>query len=175
MHGTETGVHRSSSVSLEMLAVQAFADEEWESSQLAARLRVRLHRRVLDREIAAGAPLDSDPARALRALQLTGAPERRRIARCLANILEAADERHADPESPVTLNHADVLVARHQIVALIEVLRSEQAVAARGAALARLLIVERRSPMLCESSERTVQQAVSEALVALQAGDRAGL
>ena len=71
------------------------------------------------------------------------------------------------PASHVRLNHADVLAARHGIVALIEVLRSEQTVTARGVALARLLTVERGSPMLCEGSRRTVQHAVSEALAAL--------
>jgi hypothetical protein len=137
------------------------------STQLSARIRLRLHRRVLDREIAAGAPVHTDPARALRALQLTGATERLRVAASLGNILEAADERHADQASHVRLNHADVLAARPGIVALIEVLRSEQTVTARGIALARLLTEERGSPMLCESSGRTVQQAVSEALAAL--------
>ena len=137
------------------------------SAQLGARIRLRLHRRVLDREIAAGAAVRTDPVRALRALQLTGATERLRVAASLGNILEAADERHADPASRVRLNHAHVLAARHGILALIEVLRSEQTVTARGVALARLLTEERGSPMLCERSGRTVQQAVSEALAAL--------
>ncbi len=137
------------------------------SAQFSARIRARLHRRVIDREIAAGAIIDVDPARALRARQLTSATERRCVATSLRNILEAADERHADPASPVRLNHADVLAARHGIVALIEELRSEQTVTARGVALARLLTVERSSPMLCEGSQRTVQHAVAEALSAL--------
>jgi len=45
------------------------------------RLRVWIKQRVLDREIAAGLQLDSDAARALRAQQLTGTTERRRVAR----------------------------------------------------------------------------------------------
>ena len=137
------------------------------SAQLSARIRVRLHRRVLDRELAAGAAVDADPARALRALQLTGETERQCVATSLRNIVEAADERHADPASQVRVNDAEVLAARHGIVALIDVLRTEQAVTARGVALARLLVVERHSPMLCERSRHTVQQAVAEALAAL--------
>ena len=155
-------------MSLGLIAAQDLASSgEAAPAQLSARIRVRLHRRVLDREIAAGAVVDADPARALRALQLTGPSERRCVAASLGNILEAADERHADPASHVRLNHADVLAARRGILALIEVLRSEQTVTARGVALARLLTEERRSPMLCEGSGRTVQQAVSEALAAL--------
>jgi hypothetical protein len=136
-------------------------------AERGARIRARVHRRVIDREIAAGAAVDADPARALRAEQLTSVAERRGVAACLWNILEAADERHADPGSHVRLNHADVLAARHGIVALIESLRSEQTVSVRGVALARLLTVERRSPMLCEGSGRRVRDAVSEALAAL--------
>ena len=153
---------------MSLIAAQDLASSgEAAPAQLSTRIRVRLHRRVLDREIAAGAGVDADPARALRALQLTGPSERRCVAALLGNILEAADERHADPASHVRLNHADVLAARRGILALIEVLRSEQTVTARGVALARLLTEERRSPMLCEGTGRTVQQAVSEALAAL--------
>ncbi len=137
------------------------------AAEFSARIRARVHRRVIDREIAGGAVVDGDPARALRAQQLTGVTERRCAATSLRNILDAADERHADPASHVRLNHADVLAARHGIVALIEVLGSEQTVTARGVALARLLAVDRDSPMLSERSGRTVQQAVSEALGAL--------
>ncbi len=92
---------------------------------------------------------------------MTGVAERRCVAASLWTILEAADERHADPASPVRLNHADVLAARDGITALIEILRSEETVAARGVALARLLTVERGSPMLCEGSGRAVRDAVS--------------
>jgi hypothetical protein len=155
-------------VSLGVITAQDLpSSRESAPAQFSARIRARVHRRVLDREIAAGAVVDADPARALRAQQLTGATERRCVATSLRNILDAADERHADPASHVRLNHADVLAARHGIVALIEVLRSEQPVTARGVALARLLTVERDSPMLSEGSRRTVQQAVSEALGAL--------
>ena len=133
------------------------------------RLRVRLRQRILDREIAVGLSPDADRDRALRARQLTSMAERGRVAACLAIILEAADERHADPASPLKLNHAQVLAARHEIVALIDVLRGEQAVCARGVALARMLVQDNRSLLLIARAGRTVQQAVHEALAALQA------
>ena len=89
-------------MSLELIAAHAATPSgEAASAQLSARIRLRLHRRVLDREIAAGAHAHGDPARALRALQLTGATERLRVAASLGNILDAADERHADPASAV--------------------------------------------------------------------------
>ncbi|OAI40347.1 hypothetical protein AYO39_01505 [Actinobacteria bacterium SCGC AG-212-D09] len=131
------------------------------------RLRVWIRRRVLDRELASGIQPESDSARALRARQLTSRDERCRVAACLANILEAADELHADPASPLRLNHAEVLAARHEIVALIDALRSDRAVAARGVALARLLTDGGGSPLLRPQRGRTVQQAVSRAIAAL--------
>jgi hypothetical protein len=150
-----------------MTAGNRAVSNEVAPAQLGARVRARLHRRVIDREIAVGVVVGADPARALRAQQLTSPAERRCVAASLRNILEAAEERHADPASHVRLNHADVLRARHGIVTLIEILRGDQTVAARGVALARLLTVERASPMLWSSTQRSVQDAVCEALAAL--------
>lgn len=136
-------------------------------SDRGLQLRVRLRRRVLDREIAAGIRPDGDPARALRAEQLRSMAERGCVAVVLSNILEAADERHADPGSPLKLNHAEVLAARHEIVALIETLQGDQVVAARGVALARMLTEAGSSPLLHVRPGRTVQEAVSQAVAAL--------
>jgi hypothetical protein len=137
------------------------------NAQRPLRLRVRMRRRSLDRQIAAGLRPDSDAELALRSLQLTSTHERRCIATALMNILEAADERHADPASRLRLNHAEVLVARHEIIALISALRSEQELAARGIARARLLTEAGDSPMLHAEPGRTVRQATSEAISAL--------
>lgn len=131
------------------------------------RLRVRIRRHVLDREIGSGLQPGSDAARALRARQLTSPAERCCVAAALASVLEAADERHADPASLLRLNHAEVLAARHEIVALIEALRGDRAVAPRGVALARLLVDGSGSPLLCPQRGRSVRQAVSQAIGAL--------
>ena len=98
---------------------------------------------------------------------MTDTTERRRLARSLASIREAADERHADPAAPLKLSHAQVLSARYELVALIEILHGESAVAARGVALARQLIDFSASPLLRANTRHTVRQAVSEALAAL--------
>ncbi len=148
------------------LTLPAWATSPRSTVHLRSRLRARLRQRVLDREIAVGL-LDGDPARTLRASQLTGDAERHALAACLANIIDAADERHADPSSRLKLNHAEVLAARHEIVALIGALRSERRVNARGVALARRLIDDSCSPLLSVRAGQTVQQAVSEAATAL--------
>ena len=89
------------------------------------------------------------------------------MAAALASLLEAADERHADPASRLMLNHAEVLAARHEIVALVAALRSERVLAVRGIALARRLTEAGDSPMLHAEPGRSVQQALSEAISAL--------
>lgn len=138
-----------------------------DNNQRWLRFRVLLRRRALDREIARGLPLEADAERALRARQLTSRSERCCVAACLANILEAADERHADPASSLRLCHAAVLANRPMIVDLIDALRSERVLTARAIALARVLTQDARSPLFSSRPDRTVAQAVSEAVAAL--------
>ncbi len=148
------------------LALPGWATAPASSTHLPSRLRVRLRQRVLDREIASGL-LEGDADRVLRGRQITSPAERHRVAALLANILDAAEERHADPASPLKLNHAEVLAARHGIVALITTLRSDRRVNPRGVALARALVDDGRSPLLRARAGRTVERAVSEAATAL--------
>jgi hypothetical protein len=102
-----------------------------------------------------------------RARQLTSSPERCRVAASLADILKAADERHADPSAPLNVSHAEVPAARHEIVALIQAPRSERPVDPRGVALARQLIQSNGSPLSRARANHTVQEAVSKATAAL--------
>ena len=154
--------------SLELIAVQGTSSAlQIRLLDRGLRLRVRIRQRVLDREIAAGLRTDSDAARALRAQQLTSAPERRRVAASIARILETADERHAEPAANLTVVDAQVLAARHGLVVLVDALRGEGAVSARGVALARQLIESVGSPLLRAQPGLTVQQAVSKTIAAL--------
>ena len=98
---------------------------------------------------------------------MTSAPERRRVAASIARILETADERHAEPAANLTVVDAQVLAARHGLVVLVDALRGEGAVSARGVALARQLIESVGSPLLRAQSGLTVQRAVSETIAAL--------
>lgn len=130
-------------------------------------MRVRLTRRILDDQIAEGSGVDRSPALSLRANQLSRAAERYAVAACLANILDAAEECQVDPGSRLMLDHAAVIASRADIVALIEVLRSETAVDVRGVALARLLTERRTSPLFRACSGRTLEQAITEIADAL--------
>jgi hypothetical protein len=126
------------------------------------RLRVRLDQRALDREIANGVRLETNPLLELRARQLSSTAERHAIAAGLANILDAADECQDDPASQVAVNYRPVIAARRRIFALIELLRSESAVDVRGIALARLLTQDRTGPLFRPCANGTLEQAVTE-------------
>ena len=134
-----------------------------------ARLRVWAERRVLDGELARGLDPEEDDLRALRARQLTAPPARRCVAACLSNILDACEERHSDPSARLQLRHAEVLAARHEIVAVVEGLRSSTPVTAQGVALARQLIDDGSSPLLRAHAGLTVADAVAQTLRALPA------
>ena len=127
------------------------------------RLFVRLRRRDLDREIAdRGASSEDDPACQLRARQLRSRSEREAIAASLANILDAAAECEADSATRLALDHTGVLAARDDIVELIALMRSDDALDARGIARARLLIEDPRGLLVCPRIDQTLQQAITQ-------------
>jgi hypothetical protein len=126
------------------------------------RARVRLRRRTLDRELAAG-KLPDDPVRLLRAAQLASRGERRRVAGVLAAILDAADERLADPDSALELDEMSVIAFRGELLDLIGLLRGTAPVGPQAVALARLLVSDRDSPLLRRSGAgQSVEDALSE-------------
>jgi hypothetical protein len=126
------------------------------------RLRLRLLRRRLDREIAAGAlPRDSVDIRR-RCAQLTTRDSRLCLAVALVTIMGAAEERRADPASALILDHEAVLNERDQIDELIVRLRSGEGVGARGLALIRLLVDDSRGPVYHHQDEKTLHAALAE-------------
>jgi hypothetical protein len=137
----------------------AARDPDWR-----LRLRVLVGRRTLDREIAQAALPDANPARAMRAQQLSSSSERHAIAACLRNILQAADECTSDPGSRLALDHRTVIAAHSEIDALIDRLGSDSVLDVRGIALARLLAVDPTSPLVCPRSRRALSDALSEIL-----------
>ena len=94
------------------------------------------------------------------------AAERRVLATELVRIVAAAQERNADPTSPLRLNHVEVLAAREGIAELAAALGSDRTVDPQGVALARVLVDTGNSPLFCPRST-TVRQAIGEALRAL--------
>jgi hypothetical protein len=108
-------------------------------------------------------------ASSLRAAQLTTPRARRAIAAMLANILDAAEDRRLDRCSPMIFEHESVHEARDGILELIELLRSETALAPRAVALAAQLAESADSPIVSRCCGTTIGQALAEITAARMA------
>ncbi len=128
---------------------------------LSLRLRVRLTRGGLDRQIAAGRPCDATPARSLRARQLADPGTRRQIARDLRGVIEFADRCGSHTLiTPVVIDRRAVRAGREAIVGLAERLEGATPVRAEGVALARCLLTDGASPLFHRGCGQTVAEAV---------------
>jgi hypothetical protein len=132
---------------------------------LSLRLRVRVARSRLDREIAAGAPPQESPARSVRAAQLAAPETRRTIAVVLETVVESAEECRHDRCSCLVLEHDAVLEARDGLVELAGRLRSDELLTPRALALAFVLAEHRDSPLVSAAAARTVREALDEIAV----------
>jgi hypothetical protein len=131
------------------------------------RIRSTLLRRRLDAQIAAEAPPPDSVDIRRRCAELTARGSRLTLALALANILDAADERQADPVSALILDDQAVLRERDQIEALIDRLRGSETVSARGVALVRLLVYDAHGPLYYHHDGRTLHDALAKIARAL--------
>jgi hypothetical protein len=125
------------------------------------RIRFTLLRRRLDGQIAAESPPPDSVDIRRRCAELTARGSRLSLAVALVNILDAADERRADPASPLILDHEAVLRERDQIEELIGRLRGSETVTPRGVALARLLVRDSRGPLYHHQDDKTLHEALA--------------
>jgi hypothetical protein len=86
---------------------------------------------------------------------------RLKLATLYVNILDAAEERSADPGSPLIIEHAAVLAARQELIQLIARLSSREPLEPRGVALARLLIYDDAGPIF-RAGSTTLTVALAE-------------
>jgi hypothetical protein len=125
------------------------------------RLRVRLHRRRLDRELAQGLDPESWSDRALRARQLTNARTRRRIARGLRGVVASADR----PSGPV-LSAAPpacrtaVVPWREALLGLADRLQQPGLVNPCGVARALVLLTDGTGPLYNPGPERPIDEMI---------------
>jgi hypothetical protein len=107
------------------------------------RLRVRLRRRALDAQIAAGQPFGLSPVLLSRAAQLTHPRTRRRVARGLRRLVDYADR--VGPRPIVSRfvfgpTGASVMAGPEALLGLADRLERPAAVSPRGVLLARALL-----------------------------------
>jgi hypothetical protein len=113
---------------------------------LLLRIRTRLLRAWLDRQIARGIERPGDRALALREAQLVGARERTRLAARFERLL-VPDRRANRLSSAAPVDHAAVEVARPLLTEVILSLRSSEVVEARGVVLGWRLLTDPCSPI----------------------------
>ncbi len=123
-----------------------------EPFDLLLRVRTWFRRPRLDAAITRGLHQPDDPGFALREAQLVEARQRRRLARRLEEIV-ATPRRPSAPSSTAPIDRRAVEIAGPVLTELILLLRSQQAVEARGVALGWRLLTDPESSLF-EPEER---------------------
>ena len=143
------------------------AESSRANANLAARIRTRVGRRGLDRQLAEGADPASSTELERRAMQLRSTAERARVANALIETL--GDARRGEP---MTLRsrpqRAVVREAADDILALALRLREDRPVSIEGVARAASLVDDKRSAMY-RAGAGDLQDAIRSALSALDA------
>lgn len=135
---------------------------------LGRRVLTRLRAWSLDTQLARGACPDSSAALSLRAHQLIGFTERRRLTREIASVLrEAARDPYIGGwEAPIC--RVQVLAARTDLCELAERLLTPSPVDARGVAQVQMLLRDGGGPVYRRTYRGELQRAVRAAIEALE-------
>jgi len=111
------------------------------------RLRMRLGRRRLDRELLAGSEPNRDPLILGRARQLTDPPARARLARLFERVLDVAREPEWNPYAVVSIQRRSVRMAAPDISRLIDLLRGPERISPQGVLMAYRLLTDGGGPL----------------------------
>jgi MoxR-like ATPase len=133
---------------------------------LGVRSHVALHHAELDRDLAAGVPAAASPAHAERARQLMGRHLRRELAGRIDGVVARAEHPPHWHSTALPIEAAAVLAARNDLDRLRAELLTEHC-AARGVALASVLLYDDRSPLFTASADATVGALAQSATAAL--------
>jgi len=126
---------------------------------LGRRLRVRLHRRRLDRELADGCDASQD--RVLRASELTDPGTRRELARSLREVVANAENpRRALFGSAVPVLSAAVLPWREGLLGLAERLEQRDPINPCGVARVLSLLTDGTGPLYNPASRCSLEHAI---------------
>jgi hypothetical protein len=132
-------------------------------SQLAVRLRARLHAPSLDRELASGIAPWRSPPHAARALALTGGRNRRGLARSLERLIEQAHQpRGLYRGAVVEPCREQVLEALPVMLGVAGRLRSADPIDARGTARLRILLSDGSGPCYVRIRRNALTDALQE-------------
>jgi hypothetical protein len=149
-------------------SVEAQAGHMTNSPQLRERVAARVLGASLDRRLAAGCPALSQPVLAARARRLVSPPARRQIIRGWNNVLRQAG-RPAFMQQP-PLCRDKIIAAEPDVRYLLALLAGPRPVAARGAAMAMVLLTDGTGPVHNHRSPLSLSAAVRMAIRQLDPG-----
>jgi hypothetical protein len=132
------------------------------SPQLRERVAARVLGASLDRQLAAGCPARSEPVLAARARRLASPAARRQIIRGWNNVLRQAGRPPFMPRPPLCRDK--VIAAEPDVRYLLALLAGPRPVAARGAAMAMVLLTDGTGPVHNHRSPVSLAAAVREAI-----------
>lgn len=121
--------------------------ELWARPSRMMRLRMRLRRRRLDRELLAGSEPNRDPLILGRARQLTGRSARADLAGLFQRVLDFANEPESRLRGAIIIQRGSVRAAAPEIEHLIELLRGPQPVSPQGVLMAYRLLTDGAGPL----------------------------
>lgn len=126
----------------------------------------------LDRQLAVGIDPRSSQLLAIRARQITGRRNRRRVAGGLTGVLDRARNGHPGFTAAVRSDAREVLSARTVLTALANRLRSGEPVAPHGMAMLLTLLTDGTSPLYLAGEPGTLGSQLRAAAAALEPSDR---
>jgi hypothetical protein len=129
--------------------------------ELSKRLRVRLHRHLLDHQLADGLDPMELADRAVRAGQLAAMPARRRTARSLRGVVKAAGDPPGLPlTAAIPVSRGAVLAWRQALLGLAERLERPEPVNPCGVARALVLLTDGVGPLYHRGAAGSMGDAV---------------
>jgi hypothetical protein len=132
----------------------------------AANLYAHLRSARLDRELAAGIPIDASPVLAVRARTLARRSEREQLGHQLRRIVREA-HAPARRRMRVPIARERVLAAEQELALLASRLESSQAVAVTGLAKVRVLLRDGCGPLYYADSSEDLSAVARQATTAL--------
>jgi hypothetical protein len=130
------------------------------SDGLRLRMRVRLHRQRLDRELAGAGEIGAEPDRTLRATQLKDVATRRRLACSLRKVVAEAERPHGFVLSAVPVCRESVGPLREGLLGLADALEHSGRVNPCGVARTLVLLTDGAGPLFNATSARSISEMV---------------
>lgn len=116
------------------------------AASMGTRVRTRIHRHQIDKELASGADPNIDSLRHERARELVGEQNRERIATSLERLLAEVDSGPRTLSSRAPIARAAIRESRGTLETIVERLKAPAYVSAQGVALISLLLSDGAGP-----------------------------